>query len=59
MNQFDLLDMAHKAGLVYFEGGSESADDHLFSLWSYASPEKIKAFADLVIAAERESKGDS
>jgi hypothetical protein len=62
MTQDDVIHMAQEAGLVRFEGGELEAygiaeashDDHSRAYWRIADEHRLKRFAALVAAAERE-----
>ena len=63
MNTEDIIRMAEEAGLVRFEGGELEAygiaeashDDHSRACWRIADEQRLKRFAELIAAAEREA----
>ena len=63
MNSDDMIRMAQEAGLVRFEGGELEAygiaeashDDHSRAYWRIADEHRLKRFATLIAAAEREA----
>jgi len=63
MNSDEVIRMAEEAGLVRFEGGELEAygiaeashDDHSRACWRIADEQRLKHFAALVAAAEREA----
>jgi hypothetical protein len=63
MNTEDIIRMAKEAGLVRFEGGEleaygiakASLDDHSRACWRIADEQRLKRFAALIAAAEREA----
>jgi hypothetical protein len=63
MNSDDMIRMAQEAGLVRFEGGELEAygiaeashDDHSRAYWRIADEHRLKRFAALIAAAEREA----
>ena len=63
LDRDDLIRMAGEAGLVRFEGGEleaygiakASLDDHSRAFWRIADEQRLKQFAALVAAAEREA----
>jgi hypothetical protein len=62
MNREDIIRMAQEAELVRFEGGEleaygiakASLDDHSRACWRIADEQRLKRFAALIAAAERE-----
>jgi hypothetical protein len=62
LNRDDILRIAQEAGLVRFEGGElevygiakASHADHSRAYWSVADEQRLKRFAALVAAVERE-----
>jgi hypothetical protein len=63
MNSDEVIRMAEEAGLVRFEGGELEAygiaeashDDHSRACWRIADEQRLKRFAELIAAAEREA----